>query len=115
MIVQWGPGSDAYEAVEEIVLAKYGSFHGSFLVHLRTKYHEDDKWTNLSELFMDDGDDWMHPSFVWETDWWEGEQYVDLVAIAPIDEIKPIAEFMVNEKEFGYDHTGRLQRFDSGH
>ena len=81
---------DAYEAVEEAVKEKYGKCGCSlnFIVRIRMKYDYEEKYRERNELFYDDGADWLHPQMVFQYDWWEGEQDVELIGWIPIDEME---------------------------
>lgn len=81
---------DAYEAVEEVVKEKYGKCGCglNFIVRIRMKYDCEEKYRESNELFYDDGNDWLHPQMVFQCDWWEGEQDVELIGCIPIDELE---------------------------
>ena len=84
-----------YKIIKNIVLDKYGSRGESILVELKTKYSCDDEYVSFSSLLLNDGEDWLNPDWIWEDDWWEGEQDVELVAAAPVGDIKLSEEWRI--------------------
>lgn len=88
MILHLKPGETGYGAVERAIMKKYGEIPPeSLIVQLRTKHMEDEEWWDRTELLVQNGYDSYHPDWEWEIDWWEGEQFIDLVAVAKIWEI----------------------------
>ena len=83
MRLTWNKSSNAYEAVEKEIFKQYSKVE-SFIVQLRLKSKEDDEWIEVTELLLNDGNDYLHPKHTWINDWWEGEQIVELVAVAPV-------------------------------
>lgn len=73
----------AYDAVERVVLEKFKNCGASMVIQLRKKYGCEDDWEDCTELLLNDGD-WINPKWVWENDWWEGEDDVELIAAAPV-------------------------------
>lgn len=88
-------GNTAYDEVEKIVLEKYGDTGASILVQMRLKYDGDDEWEEHTELLLNEGNDWATPKYIWENDWWAGQQDVDLIAVAPVYAIKLDDEWKV--------------------
>ena len=88
--VTWGPESNAYAAVEEAIFENEDWPCGSYLVQLKIKYADqpEDKYLDKTELLIDDrhasGDD---PNYVWEYDWWEGEEDVIILGLAKVEDI----------------------------
>lgn len=99
MILHLKPGETGYEAVEKIVLAKYGRRGESILVQLRTKHLENEPWYDQTELLLNDGEDCYTPKWIWEIDWWEGAPFVDLVAAAPVSQIDISGSFAMEGPE----------------
>lgn len=77
-------GNTAYDEVEKIVLEKYGDTGDSILVQMRLKYDGDDEWEECTELLLNEGPDWTTPKYVWENDWWEGQEHIEVIAMAPV-------------------------------
>lgn len=96
MIITWPEDSTAYEAIEKIALKKYRHISDSLIVQFRMKYDYEERWDDYTELLLIEGD-WGAEEYVWQDDWWEGEQCVDLIAIAPVCRIRLPEEFAVNE------------------
>ena len=84
--LSWPEGSDAYTAVENIVIPKYEV--SDIIVQLRSKYDWEINYRDHTELLINDGKDYSHPKYIWQNDWWEGEQDVILVAAARVEDIK---------------------------
>ena len=93
MKIAWDKDSTAYAAVREKLFEKLSPYNGSIVVQLRIRYNEETQWREITELLIDDGEDWDHPCWVWENDWWEGEQNVELIAAADVADIKLSDEF----------------------
>lgn len=87
MIMQWDKNSDAYEAIEKVVLGKYANRGETIVVQLREKHLPNERWWTHTVLLLNDGEDWLNPKWIWETDWWEGEPYVELIAAAPVMDV----------------------------
>lgn len=87
MKLQWNEQSSAYEAVRDKVLEKYGWTYESILVQIKIKYSEEKEYHDLTELLINDGPDSNTSDYIWENDWWEGQQDVELIAAAPISQI----------------------------
>ena len=87
--------SNAYEAVENIVLKKYGYLNDSIVVQLRTKYkcEGEDEWHDITDILLFDKE------YIWESDWWEGEQDVELIAAAPVAFVTLGNEWRFDEHE----------------
>ena len=88
--------SNAYEVVEKIVLEKYKNRGESIIVQLRLKYGYEQKYYKITTLLLNDGEDCFRPKWVWEYDWWEGEQDVELIAAAPISDIDISETFAIS-------------------
>jgi len=88
MKLTWDKDSNAYAAVEKIILDKYGSRGESIVVNLQLKYSCEDKYHFATTILLNDGIDCFNPDWIWEYDWWEGEQDVILLAAAPISEVE---------------------------
>lgn len=86
-----------YYGVEQAIIRKLGEIPPeSLLVQIRTKHREDEEWRDITELLIQEGtsDD---PKWIWESDWWEGEQFVDLVAVAKIWQVDISEDFAFEE------------------
>lgn len=94
MRLTWDKDSDAYTAVENEIFKRY-SCYGSFIVQIREKHMEEEKWYEATELLLNEGYDNEHPHYIWENDWWEGEQFVELVAVAPVFNVKLADEWRI--------------------
>lgn len=98
MKLEWN--DNAYNAVEKVISDKYP--HGgneSIVVQLKQKYdfENEDEWEEVTTLLLNEGKDYLNPEFVWEFDWWEGQQDVELVAFAPVSFVKLTDEWKVVE------------------
>ena len=78
-----------YDAVGDAIRVLYPTTNESFIVELRHKYNYEDetKWHKCTELMLNEGYDYAHPDWVWEYDWWEGQQDIELLAVAPASEV----------------------------
>ena len=52
------------------------------------QYDGEDKPREYNELIYNDGASWETPNLVWQNDWWEGEEHVELLGCIPIDELR---------------------------
>ena len=79
-----------YEAVGAVVMAKmeslYGFMNESILVRIGVKDAGDKEYRYSTELLINDGEDWTTPKYVWESDWWEGQDEIEVVWAAPVSE-----------------------------
>ena len=100
--IKWDAKSNAYKAIEEIAVKKYGNTGDSLLVRVMCKYECEKEYREGTYLLADDREDFTDPpKYVWEYDWWEGEQDVLLVAIAPVSEIDLPEKWDVKDPDFG--------------
>lgn len=86
---------NGYDEVGKVVdkfVEKYGV--GNIVVTLILKYTPNDLPYISNELLLFEGfnsDDQSpitpHEGFIWNNDWWEGQKYIDVVAIDFIDDI----------------------------
>lgn len=91
MKITWDKYSTAYEAVRDVILNKYPYENDNFVVVLRTRHSKDDAWSDeFSELLYNDGKSWIPDDrkYIWDSDWWEGELEVELIAFAPVWRIR---------------------------
>ena len=93
MKLTWDKNSSAYAAASKAIFEKYKDINESIVVQLREKHREEDKWDDFTILFLNDGEDWANPKYIWEWDWWEGEKFVELLAAAPVGEIDITSEW----------------------
>ena len=90
MKIYWEKYEDPYDVVSDIILKKYGK-RGcclNFIARIKLKYDYEDKYREYNELLYNDGYDWSNPNLIWQNDWWEGEQDVELLGCIPIDELE---------------------------
>ena len=90
MKIVWDPETgDPYDSVAEIVMQKYARYGCclDFIVRIRLQYDVEDKPREYNELIYNDGVSWEMPKLVWQNDWWEGEEHVELLGCIPIDEL----------------------------
>ena len=86
----------AYEAVQAAIFENIPNPVGSYLVQLKIKsaYEPDDKYIDLTELLIDDRESSSSdPKYVWESDWWEGEEDVIIIGVAKVEDIDLSKEF----------------------
>ena len=96
MKISWAENEDPYNVIADIILNKYIKFGYvlDFVVRIRLKYNSETKYREYNELLYNDGQNWLQPNLVWQNDWWEGEQSVELIGCIPIDEL----EYPYNER-----------------
>lgn len=100
MKISWNKNQTAYRAVSEQVLKRFGWTNESIVVQIKKKYSSDDNYSNITELLINDAQSDGEPQYIWEHDWWEGEQDVELIAAAPVSLItlKNIETFSFKEE-----------------
>ena len=81
-------GRTGYEAVEAEVLPLWQHTGESLVVELMIKYKHEPEYERKTELLLNDGPDWFTPRYVWESDWWEGQQDIILVGSLPVSRIR---------------------------
>lgn len=83
---------NGYEAVEKAVMehmkSLYRFMNESILVRIGQRYSSDEEYTYSTQLLINDGIDWATPKYIWESDWWEGEQEIKIFFAAPISEFE---------------------------
>ena len=98
----WDKKSNAYKTIEDIAIRMYGHTGESLLDQVMHKYACEKEYTEGTYLLADDREEYTDPpKYVWENDWWEGEQDVLLVAIAPVSEIDLPEKWDVKDPDFG--------------
>lgn len=55
-----------------------------YIVLIRLKAKELDDWRYINELLQYDGNEGR---YVWLSDWWEGEPFVEMLGAVPVDEV----------------------------
>lgn len=97
MKLTWGPGESAYDAAYKVIKEKYPEIEvvsENFVVQLDIDGYD------LTTLLIDNrafSGDSEH--YEWETDWWEGEENVYLIGVAPVHDIDLSTYWSVDEKE----------------
>ena len=98
MKLTWDKNSTAYDAVEKIIHEKYSNGE-DFVVQIKLRYNPTkeyrEEYREITELYYNDGYDWQYPDYVWQYDWWEGEEDVELIAVAPISSLKLDKQYYV--------------------
>lgn len=90
-----------YEAAEALVMAKmeslYGFMNESILVRIGIKDYGDKEYRYKTELLINDGPDSETPEYIWENDWWEGQDEIEVVWAVPVSEFEsaPDEKFMI--------------------
>lgn len=90
-----------YEAVESLVMAKmeslYGFMNESILVRIGIKDSGDKEYRYSTELLINDGPDSSTPEYIWESDWWEGQDEIEVVWAVPVREFEnaPNEKFLI--------------------
>jgi len=99
-LMNFGPDpcefDNPYDAVKDAIFKDIPYPTGSYLVQMKIKaaYEPEDKYQDITELLIDDREKSSdEPSYVWENDWWEGEEDLIIVAVAKIEDIDLSAEF----------------------
>lgn len=82
-----------YEAAGAVVMAKMESLYEftmneSILVRIGTKGSCDKEYSYRTELLINDGPDWQTPEYIWENDWWEGQDEIEVVWAVPVSEFE---------------------------
>lgn len=81
-----------YEAAEAVVMAKmeqlYGFMNESILVRIGIKDYGDKDYRYTTELLINDGPDSETPEYIWESDWWEGQDEIEIVWAVPVSEFE---------------------------
>ena len=87
MEIKLNKGESGYEAVCNVVERWRDSqkdYHRCvFLVFMGTKFLPTEEYIYTVEILTDGGYSW-----VWENDWDEGQKYIDLVGITPVEDLK---------------------------
>ena len=83
----------AYEIVLNLVTEKLKIFYGSpavldTLVYLGTSYDGREYNYSVEFLAAENGD------YTWLDDWYEGQKYIDVVWVLPIEELPDIIEYV---------------------
>lgn len=87
-------GYDVADKILEWKNAQKDYFRTEFVVFLDFKYESDKSWYTSNELLRIDVDDTM----TWEMDWWEGEEWILLKGITPVDDYQePLIKFTEGE------------------
>ena len=87
MELRFKDNETAYEAASKVILKRYGVGE-SFIVQLRQKYDDFDPWEEFTVLLINEPIDPIHSKYIWETAWWEGQEFVELIAAAPVSKIR---------------------------
>lgn len=62
---------------------------GSKIVRIRLKYSFETDWRYINELYLYDPESGLpHSEYVWENDWWEGEEDVEILGFINISDVK---------------------------
>lgn len=97
MKLTWGPNETAYDAAYKVIKEKYPEIEvvsTSFVVQLDVGGY--DLTTLLIDARSYSGDS---EHYEWETDWWEGEDDVYLIGVAPVHDIDLSKYWSVDEDE----------------
>lgn len=77
-----------YDVVYKAVMDRMKKIHGfineSIIVRIGRKYEGEKEFIYDTYLLLNEGESWDRPKYIWEMDWWEGEQDIDLVFAAPV-------------------------------
>lgn len=61
----------------------------SKVVSIRLKYSFESDWRYINELYLYDPEGGLpYSDYVWENDWYEGEEYVEILGYINISDIK---------------------------
>ena len=97
MKLSWGHDETAYDAAYKVIKEKYPEIEAvskSFVVQLDIGGYD------LTTLLIDNREySGADPKYVWETDWWEGEDDVYLLGVAPVEDIDLSKYWSVDENE----------------
>ena len=85
-IKNWNEGNSFEQGYEKILneVIETIPYWDDVLVVIKMKYKHETDYTYICELVLYDDD--KH-ELVWQSDWWEGQEEVNLVAYYPITEI----------------------------
>lgn len=76
-------GLNKYEEAINLISIKYppNDVNKSLVVNLRV-FNSGDTSYEISELLIND-----NGTYIWENDWYEGQDYVLITAVAPVEEL----------------------------
>jgi len=82
-------GYDVADKILEWRNAQRDYLRTSFIVFLDYKHEWDESWYTSNELLTID----VEGTMTWESDWWEGEEWIRLRGFTPIDDMtEPLIE-----------------------
>lgn len=97
MKLSWGPDESAYDAAYKVIKERYPEIEvvsKSFVVQLDIDGYD------LTTLLIDAREYSGAPEhYEWDTDWWEGEDDVYLLGVAPVRDIDLSKHWSVDEDE----------------
>ena len=77
---------EEFEKMRESMTIKEGAYcPGYYLVHLRERYAHEKKWTEYNILFCFDN---ISAKYKWDWDFWEGQEFVEVLGFIDLDDIK---------------------------
>ena len=77
-------GYDVADKILEWRNAQRDYLRTSFIVFLDYKHEWDESWYTSNELLTID----VEGTMTWESDWWEGEEWIRLRGFTPVDDIE---------------------------
>lgn len=97
--IKWHELFDATEKALDRFVNDPKRFGHNFLVWMRKRYECDPVWEYSRELLLFEGVSLDgKPQYAWLNDWYEGQEEVEFLAVADLDEdAKPPKEEPVNE------------------
>ena len=78
--------NDPYEAIGCWIDNNFGC-DNSYIVQLLTKRSEEDDWSDITVLY--------NINTGWENEWWDGEEFIEIIAVAPVKQIDISESFNV--------------------
>ena len=66
-----------------------------YIIYLKQKHFgNEDYYLEVTKLMWD----YELDQYIWEDDWWEGEPYVELVGITPVDDLEKVEPLYKKEE-----------------
>lgn len=96
MKIAWKKGENPYGVIKELVLKEYGNWTEPIVVWLKQKYECEQNYQEVTDMLSLSDNGWFS-EWLFENDWWEGQQDVDLIGFAPVSEIPMDEKFRMKE------------------
>ena len=74
-----------------------GECHEDLIVFIRQKYKSEKEWEYTNQLYLAEGN-----GFVWQVDWHEGQEDVEILGYIPVREVEPIKHACCKDGKANY-------------